>query len=127
VLPRLTSSGQERLIWKSDGDCCDEATFIHTQQLSSDGLSTVGPPQRLLGATQPWEAAALASAGVTACAALGQKKSDEQIVAMLKAHTLSTYEAYVAIILSAQYRCAARIPEATRLMVDALNQLLSTS
>jgi hypothetical protein len=51
----VASDGTPWLLWKSDGDCCDESTFIYTQQLSSDGLSTAGPPHRLLGATQPWE------------------------------------------------------------------------
>jgi hypothetical protein len=51
----VDSAGTPWLLWKSDGDCCDEATSIYSQQLSSDGLSTVGPPHRLIGATQPWE------------------------------------------------------------------------
>ena len=51
----VASDGTPWLLWKSDGDCCDEPTAIYTQQLSSDGLSTVGPPHRLLSATQPWE------------------------------------------------------------------------
>ena len=51
----VASDGTPWLLWKSDGDCCDESTSIYTQQLSSDGLSTAGPPHRLLGATQPWE------------------------------------------------------------------------
>ncbi len=49
------SNGTPWLLWKSDGDCCDKPTSIYSQQLSSDGLSTVGPAHRLLGATQPWE------------------------------------------------------------------------
>jgi Glycosyl hydrolases family 43/Protein of unknown function (DUF732) len=51
----VATDGTPWLLWKSDGDCCDESTSIYTQQLSSDGLSTAGPPHRLLGATQPWE------------------------------------------------------------------------
>jgi Glycosyl hydrolases family 43 len=51
----VASDGTPWLLWKSDGDCCDEATYIYTQQLSSDGLSTAGSPHQLLGATQPWE------------------------------------------------------------------------
>ena len=51
----VASDGTPWLLWKSDGDCCDEPTSIYSQQLSPDGLSTVGPPHRLLGATQPWE------------------------------------------------------------------------
>ena len=33
----------------------------------------------------------------------------------------------LAIILAAQYQCPTRIPEATSVMVDALNRLASTS
>jgi hypothetical protein len=33
------------------------------------------------------------------------------------------YESYLAIILAAQYQCSSRIPEATAVMTDALNQL----
>ena len=51
----VASNGTPWLLWKSDGDCCDEPTSIYTQQLSGDGLSTAGPAQRLLRATQPWE------------------------------------------------------------------------
>ena len=51
----VASDGTPWLLWKSDGDCCNEATHIYSQQLSPDGLSTVGPPHLLLGATQAWE------------------------------------------------------------------------
>ncbi len=34
------------LLWKSDGDCCSLPTVIYSQQLSPDGLSTAGPPNR---------------------------------------------------------------------------------
>jgi hypothetical protein len=274
----VDSSGTPWLLWKSDGDCCDEPTAIYSQQLSPDGLTTVGPPNRLIGATQPWEdhlveaptmiqdhdhfwlfysgslwghptygigiarcasvvgpctkpldhswvashadgvsdqgpggedfyltgsivwmvhhglapgqtgnsaqrrlyvdliafppgglphvaarepAAALAaaevyyadpalpkspdaaylkvmhlagvstsashallvSAATTACTDLGKRQNFEQIVAALKASNLTTYEAYLALILAAQYHCPARIPEATQVMIDALNQL----
>ena len=51
----VASNGTPWLLWKSDGDCCDKPTSIYSQQLSPDGLSTVGPPHRLIGATQAWE------------------------------------------------------------------------
>ena len=51
----VASNGTPWLLWKSDGDCCDKPTYIYSQQLSPDGLSTVGPPHRLIGATQAWE------------------------------------------------------------------------
>jgi hypothetical protein len=51
----IRSDGTPWLLWKSDGDCCNEPTYIYSQQLASDGLSTVGPPHLLIGATQAWE------------------------------------------------------------------------
>jgi hypothetical protein len=277
----VDTAGTPWLLWKSDGDCCDEPTYIYSQQLTSDGLATVGPPHRLIGATQPWEdhlveaptmiqdhdhfwlfysgslwghptygigiarcssvvgpctkpldhawvashadgvsdqgpggqefyqtgsivwmihhglapgqtgnsaqrrlyvdliafpsgglphlgarepagalaaaevyyadpalpkdpkaaylevmhlagvsasasRATLASAATTACVDLGKRLHFEQIIAGLEARHLTTYEAYLALILAAQYRCPARIPEATQVMVDALNQLPSS-
>ena len=51
----VSSDGTAYLLWKSDGDCCNKPTVIYSQQLSADGLSTVGPPHQMVGATQPWE------------------------------------------------------------------------
>ncbi len=51
----VRSDGTPWLLWKSDGDCCNQPTYIYSQQLSPDGLSTVGIPHELIGATQPWE------------------------------------------------------------------------
>jgi hypothetical protein len=278
----VESNGTPWLLWKSDGDCCNEPTYIYSQQLSPDGLSTVGPAHRLLGATQSWEdhlveapsmiqdhdhfwlfysgslwghktygvgiarcasvvgpctkpldhawvashadgvrdqgpggeefyqtgsivwmvhhglapgqtgnsaqrrlyvdlvafppgelphlaarepAAALAAAEVyyadpslpknpqaaylkvmhlagvspnasdttlvssaaSACTDLAKKKHYDAIVAALKARNLTTYEAYLAIILAAQYQCPSRIREATQVMVDALDLLPPTA
>jgi glycosyl hydrolase family 43 len=51
----IRSDGTPWLLWKSDGDCCNQPTYIYSQQLSPDGLSTVGLPHQLIGATQSWE------------------------------------------------------------------------
>jgi hypothetical protein len=51
----VSSNGTAYLLWKSDGDCCHKPTVIYSQQLSADGLSTVGPPHPMIGANQPWE------------------------------------------------------------------------
>ncbi len=48
----VASDGTPWLLWKTDGDCCNLPTHIYSQQLSPDGLSTVGPPHQLIGATQ---------------------------------------------------------------------------
>ncbi len=51
----IDAQGTPWLLWKSDGDCCGLPTTIYSQQLSPDGLSVVGPPHRLIGASQAWE------------------------------------------------------------------------
>ena len=51
----VAADGTPWLLWKTDGDCCGLPTTIYSQQLSADGLSTAGPPHRLIGATQAWE------------------------------------------------------------------------
>lgn len=51
----IAQDGTPWLLWKSDGDCCDLPTTIYSQQLAPDGLAVVGPPHRLIGASQPWE------------------------------------------------------------------------
>jgi Glycosyl hydrolases family 43 len=278
----VASNGTPWLLWKSDGDCCDKPTYIYSQQLSPDGLSTVGPPHRLIGATQAWEGdlveapamiedhnqfwlfysgnlwghetygigiahcasvtgpctkpldhawvasdsdgvsdqgpggedfyqtgpiiwmvhhglapgqsgdsaqrrlyvdliafppgelphiaarepaaalaaavvyyqdpslphdpsaaylrvlrlagvsgaasnALLASSGASACSALAKDAHDQQIVATLRQRHLTTYEAYLVIILAAQYQCPSHSSEAMKVLVDALNRLPSTA
>jgi hypothetical protein len=51
----VSQDGTPWLLWKADGDCCGLPTTIYSQQLAPDGLAVVGPPHRLIGATQPWE------------------------------------------------------------------------
>lgn len=51
----VAADGTPWLLWKTDGDCCGLPTTIYSQRLSSDGLSTAGPPTPLIGATEPWE------------------------------------------------------------------------
>ena len=77
----------------------------------------------LAGVSATASDAALVAAGATACTDLAKKKGYEEIVAALEARHLSMYESYLAIILAAQYQCSSRIPEATAVMADALNQL----
>ena len=81
----------------------------------------------LAGVSATVNDAALVSAGGIACTDLAKKKGYEQIVAALEARHLSMYESYLAIILAAQYQCSSRIPQATAVMMDALNQLPPTS
>jgi hypothetical protein len=51
----VTANGVAWLLWKSDGDCCGLPTTIYAQQLSTNGLFIVGPPHRLITASQQWE------------------------------------------------------------------------
>ena len=53
----IAHDGTPWLLWKSDGDCCRLPTSIYSQQLAPNGLAVVGPPHRLIGASQPWEGA----------------------------------------------------------------------
>jgi hypothetical protein len=71
--------------------------------------------------------AARLSAATTACTGLAKRRHFEQIVGALAARHLTTHEAYLALILAAQYHCPGRITEATQVMVDALDQLPSTA
>jgi arabinan endo-1,5-alpha-L-arabinosidase len=43
------------LVWKNDGNCCDEDTWIQTAPLTADGLALTGPPTRLVKQTLDWE------------------------------------------------------------------------
>jgi beta-xylosidase len=47
--------GRRYLLWKNDGNCCGEDTWLHLQPLAADGLSLTGPPTRLVKQDQPWE------------------------------------------------------------------------
>lgn len=53
--PFVTEDGDPYLLWKADGNCCDLATTIYSQPLSSDGLSTAGDASALVSDTQDWE------------------------------------------------------------------------
>ena len=47
--------GARYLLWKNDGNCCGQDTWLHLQRLSADGLRTDGQPRRLVKQDQPWE------------------------------------------------------------------------
>ena len=53
--PFTDTDGQRYLYWKNDGNCCYERTYIYGQRLSSDGLSLVGEPKRLIVNDAIWE------------------------------------------------------------------------
>jgi beta-xylosidase len=47
--------GAHYLLWKNDGNCCGQDTWLHIQRLAADGLALEGEPTRLLKQDQPWE------------------------------------------------------------------------
>ncbi|WP_241996210.1 glycoside hydrolase family 43 protein [Kribbella antiqua] len=53
--PFQDSSGRRWLYWKNDGNAIDVDTWIYVSQLSPDGLTLVGPTQRLIKQDLPWE------------------------------------------------------------------------
>jgi hypothetical protein len=97
------------------------ATVRHSDRSRTARGAHLGEPTRSFWVTP------LPSAGTSACADLARKMNAENMVSALKARHLSPYEAYLAIILAAQYQCPARIPEATAVMAGALNRLPATS
>jgi beta-xylosidase len=53
--PFRDSDGKLYLLWKNDGNCCAQPTFLYSQRLSPDGLRLLGKPARLSRNDKPWE------------------------------------------------------------------------
>jgi beta-xylosidase len=53
----VDEDGTRYLLWKNDGNCCGQATWIYIQKISSDGRMLEGEPARLITADQRWEGA----------------------------------------------------------------------
>lgn len=49
------ADGTRYLLWKNDGNCCGQDTWIQIAPLSEDGLSLTGPPTELFRQSLPWE------------------------------------------------------------------------
>jgi len=47
--------GTRYLLWKNDGNCCGQDTWLYIQRVSADGLQLEGEPSRLIKQDQPWE------------------------------------------------------------------------
>jgi hypothetical protein len=47
--------GHLHVLWKNDGNSVGVASALWEQQLTDDGLGTVGAPHRLLGSNQAWQ------------------------------------------------------------------------
>ena len=51
----VEADGSRVLLWKSDGNCCSQRTYLWSQRLAADGRSLVGQPVALLGDDRAWE------------------------------------------------------------------------
>lgn len=47
--------GRLHLLWKNDGNCCGQDTWLHATPLTEDGLELAGDHVRLVKQDQPWE------------------------------------------------------------------------
>ena len=54
--PFRDDDGRLYLLWKNDGNCCNEDTWIYSQRLSRDGLTLTGRRARLVRQDADWEA-----------------------------------------------------------------------
>jgi arabinan endo-1,5-alpha-L-arabinosidase len=51
-----SENGQQYLLWKADGNCCEGKTaIIYLQKMSADGRTLTGPPVELIRRDQPYE------------------------------------------------------------------------
>jgi beta-xylosidase len=48
------ASGAAYLLWKNDGNSSHQPDFLWSQQLRGDGLTLIGEPRRLIGASASW-------------------------------------------------------------------------
>ncbi|CAM4362739.1 glycoside hydrolase family 43 protein [Deinococcus marmoris] len=53
--PFQDADGQRYLLWKNDGNCCNQATNIYLQPLSADGLKLTGKANALIQNFELWE------------------------------------------------------------------------
>jgi arabinan endo-1,5-alpha-L-arabinosidase len=51
----VDADGTRYLVWKNDGNCCGEDTWLQLQKTSADGLKLAGPPVKLVKEDQSWE------------------------------------------------------------------------
>ncbi|GIE77999.1 hypothetical protein Aph02nite_39490 [Actinoplanes philippinensis] len=50
-----TENGRRYLLWKNDGNCCRQDTWLRLQQVSADGLRRVGAETPLIKQNKPFE------------------------------------------------------------------------
>lgn len=47
--------GTRYVLWKNDGNCCGQTTYLYIQKVSADGLALEGEPTPLIKNDQAWE------------------------------------------------------------------------
>ncbi|MEU8242485.1 family 43 glycosylhydrolase [Actinoplanes missouriensis] len=50
-----TENGRRYILWKNDGNCCAQDTWLRLQQVSADGLRRVGAETSLIKQNKPFE------------------------------------------------------------------------
>ena len=50
-----TENGRRYLLWKNDGNCCGQDTWLHLQEVTWDGTRTTADPVRLSRQDRSWE------------------------------------------------------------------------
>ncbi|WP_231956966.1 MULTISPECIES: family 43 glycosylhydrolase [unclassified Actinoplanes] len=50
-----SENGRRYILWKNDGNCCAQDTWLHLQQVSADGLRRIGTETRLIKQNKPFE------------------------------------------------------------------------
>jgi beta-xylosidase len=53
--PFQDDDGRLYILWKNDGNCCGLEVALWIQELSTDGMTLVGEPVKLIERDQPWE------------------------------------------------------------------------
>jgi beta-xylosidase len=53
--PFRDEDGRLYVLWKNDGNCCSLEVALWIQELSSDGMTLLGEPVKLIVRDQPWE------------------------------------------------------------------------
>lgn len=50
-----TENGRRYMLWKNDGNCCEQDTWLHLQPVGRDGTRVTGEPVRLIKQDRDWE------------------------------------------------------------------------
>jgi arabinan endo-1,5-alpha-L-arabinosidase len=51
----VDEDGSRYVLWKNDGNCCSQRTYLYIQPVSDDGLTLMGEPTQLITTDKAWE------------------------------------------------------------------------